>query len=237
MKKKTFKSHKETEIAINAEQILPIGQIHNKVTPIASTEEEILVEHVDHDQQELVKEDLEDIADTDDSGHISLREKVNFATRKALRRTKLPIVQIALLASALAAFFLFCLTAPYWYGRPTILTTTEELFGYYKPHWAYDGWGGPLYWPELTRDPVLGGQHDLTSWERNEERHGRYPYTYDTCGFGNEQSPINIPVESITSDSAYMSVTHKNGMAKTNMTLGDIIVWLFEPTQIKVSPY
>ena len=97
------------------------------------------------------------------------------------------------------------------------------FYGYFAPHWSYDGWGGPVYWGKLTKFPDDGQK---TLYKRT--KHTDTVPSYTTCDLGARQSPIDIT--SIVKPNKNASHTVGNG---ADFSLGDIMV--VEPS--KLAPY
>ena len=77
-------------------------------------------------------------------------------------------------------------TVDLWWGLGN--STGLFYYGFYSPHWSYDGWGGPLYWWKLTDDDKFVGNDKFLY----KQTYGKAPPDYSTCGLGVKQSPINI---------------------------------------------
>ncbi len=53
---------------------------------------------------------------------------------------KKPVFQLSASTVLTLVILILLATCQFWY----------PLYGYYVPHWTYDGWGGPLFWASLT---------------------------------------------------------------------------------------
>ena len=51
------------------------------------------------------------------------------------------MVRTFVAAVLLVAIVLGAMVTPQWYMTD---------YGYFVPHWTYQGWGGPIYWSRLT---------------------------------------------------------------------------------------
>ena len=55
----------------------------------------------------------------------------------------MPLCRVVAFGVMLLVVVLVVLVTPqYWWGN----------YGYYVPHWTYEGWGGPKYWKKLTNN-------------------------------------------------------------------------------------
>lgn len=125
-------------------------------------------------------------------------------------------------------------------------------YGYYVPHWNYQGWGGPIYWKKLTNnvDGHMDTYNNIPS--RREEwtvspDDGKYVQqtglgqarcistkqcvSYKKCAEGVYQSPININVVSWAEDSTYKAQFRNSDVKKT---LGDLFT---SDSQAQFFPY
>jgi len=116
-----------------------------------------------------------------------------------------------------------------------ILATTVHLYvvnyGYYVPHWTYQGWGGPTYWKKLTNneDDQMSTYNNKrkSEWTVPDNETAEYIdhngnckagmecVSYSICEKGKYQSPININAWSWKNESQNANSQYRNAKDKT----------------------
>merc|ERR1719331_3592035 len=141
------------------------------------------------------------------------KESVSTVARAVTAISKMPIVQFILYGVAMfIVIFIVLMTPKYWMVD----------YGYYVPHWNYQGWGGPIYWKKLTNndDGHMDVYNNLKTrrdeWTVADDHKyvektglnaggcalGRECVSYKMCYDGKFQSPININAVSWAVDAA-----------------------------------
>ena len=78
---------------------------------------------------------------------------------------------------------------PGWFGLHN--RSGFFYYGFYAPHWSYDGWGGPRYWWRLTHESKYShAAIDKTLYKATKKTDSLLDYRQ--CGVGVQQSPIDI---------------------------------------------
>jgi len=155
------------------------------------------------------------------------KESVSTVARAVKAISKLPIVQFIIYGLAMTIVILVILATPrHWFTD----------YGYYVPHWNYQGWGGPIYWKKLSnnadghmdvynnievrRDEWTVSHDDKkyvyqTGLDKGSCIPGKQCVSYKKCAEGQYQSPININVVSWAEDSQKTDSQFQNENKKT----------------------